>query len=226
MREGFSYAAHSRPIRSILILIAAMSLIGMPYGVLMPVVAKESIHGGAEVYGLLMAASGLGAVVGAMMLAARRSIVGLAGLLPYCTIGFGISMLFFGRADILLTALPLLFLMGFTMMYQNASCNTVLQTVVETDKRGRVMSLYTMSFMGMAPLGSLSIGAGADRLGTGNTLGLCGLGCVGVGLWFLRGLPALRRAIRPIYRTLGILPEAAAAVETTSELSVAPERAT
>jgi len=207
LKEGFRYAFGFAPIRVFLVLMAVMSLVGMPYAILMPVMASKTLHGGPRTLGFLMAASGVGALASAIALAARRSVRGLGKIIPTCTVAFGLALLGFSHTSLLWLALPLLFVMGFSMMMQNAACNTILQTIVEPDKRGRVMSLYTMAFMGMMPLGSLWAGALADRIGVMNTLSIAAVGCLLIGVWFARRLPALRDEVRPIYARLGIIPE-------------------
>ncbi len=225
LREGYQYAFGFAPIRSLILLMAMMSLVGMPYAVLMPVVAKETLGGGAGTLGFLMAASGLGALAGALALAARQSVRGLGRLIPLCTAGFGLALLLFSHVTLLWSALPLLFVMGFAMMTQNAAANTLLQTIVESDKRGRVMSLYTMAFMGLAPFGSLWAGALAQRIGAPTTLMVSAGGSILVGLWFAARLPQLRDDVQPLYRKLGIIPEVASGMEEASELALPPQRA-
>lgn len=224
LQEGYRYAFGFAPIRAILTLMAVMSLLGMSYTVLMPVIASKVLQGGPNTLGFLMAASGMGALAAAIALAARQSIRGLGKIIPLCTVTFAVALFGFCRSHVLWLALPLLFVMGFSMMMQNAACNTILQTIVEPDKRGRVMSLYTMAFMGMAPLGSLWAGALADRIGVTNTLTISAVGCLLLGFWFARRLPLLRDDVIPIYKRLGIIPEVALGVENASELSRPPQR--
>jgi MFS family permease len=224
LAEGWRYALGFPPIRSILLLMAGMSLVAMPYAVLMPVVAKEVLGGNASTLGWLMAASGLGALAGALVLAARESVRGLGKLIPLCTLGFAVALLVFSHSHWLWLSLPMIGLMGYAMMTQNASCNTILQTIVEPDKRGRVMSLYTMAFMGMMPLGSLWAGALAERIGAPNTLLISGLGCLIIAFWFGRNLPRLAEHVRPIYLRMGIIPEVAASLEDATEISRPPQR--
>lgn len=223
LREGFGYAAHFAPIRKLLLLLALVSLVGMPYTVLMPVFADEVLRGGPNTLGLLMAASGVGALAGAMFLAARKSVLGLGTLIPLTAAGFGAGLIAFSFSRVLWVSLVMMVLTGLGFMVQMAASNTVLQTIVEEDKRGRVMSFYTMAFMGTAPFGSLLAGSVADRIGAPHTLLFGGLGCIAGALWFALSLPALRRDVRPIYVRIGILPEMAAGIQTTSELSVPPE---
>ncbi|PQV63574.1 putative arabinose efflux permease, MFS family [Abditibacterium utsteinense] len=225
LKEGTNYAFGFAPIRSLIFLMGAMSLVGMPYAVLMPVIAKETMSGGANTLGFLMAASGSGALCAALVLAARQSVRGLGKLIPFCTIGFGVALLAFSQTSVLWLALPLLFLMGFAMMTQNAACNTLLQTIVESDKRGRVMSLYTMAFMGLAPFGSLWAGALAQKMGAPVALVVSAAGSILAGLWFASQLPSLREDIVPIYQKLGIIPAVASGMSEESQLAAPPQRA-
>ena len=223
LREGWTYAFRFAPIRNVLLLLALVSLVGMPYTVLMPVFANEVLHGGPYTLGLLMAASGVGALVGAMFLAARKSVLGLGKYIPLMAGAFGAGLIAFSFSRILWLSLLLMVVTGLGFMVQMAASNTVLQTIVEEDKRGRVMSFYTMAFMGTAPFGSLLAGSIAERIGAPRTLLFGGVGCVLGAIWFARALPALRRDVRPIYVKIGILPEMAAGIQQTSELSVPPE---
>lgn len=222
LREGFGYAFGFAPIRSLLLVMASMSLMGMPYAVMMPVVARESLGGGPKTLGFLMAASGLGALCAALTLAARRSVRGLMRQIPFCTLSFGVAVAAFSQISTLWLALPLLFGMGFAMMTQHAACNTLLQTIVESDKRGRVMSLYSMAFIGLAPFGSLWAGALAHQTSVAVTLLVCAGGSLMAGAWFSAQLPSLRADVAPIYRKLGILPEVALGEE--NELGVPPSQ--
>lgn len=223
LREGWKYASGFAPIRKVLLLLALVSLVGMPYTVLMPVFANVVLHGGPNTLGLLMAASGVGALMGALLLAARKSVLGLGKFIPLMAGAFGAGLVAFSFSRAIWLSLLLMVVTGFGFMIQMAASNTVLQTIVEEDKRGRVMSFYTMAFMGTAPFGSLLAGSVADRIGAPQTLLLGGLGCILGALWFATSLRALRRDVRPIYVKIGILPEMAAGVQNTSELSVPPE---
>jgi MFS family permease len=223
LREGWKYAAGFAPIRKVLILLALVSLVGMPYTVLMPVFANEILHGGPNTLGLLMAASGVGALSGALLLAARKSVLGLGKYIPLMAGAFGAGLIAFSFSRVLWLSLLLMVVTGLGFMVQMAASNTVLQTIVEEDKRGRVMSFYTMAFMGAAPFGSLLAGSVANRIGAPSTLLFGGIGCILGALWFATSLPALRRDVRPIYVRIGILPEMAAGIQNTSELSVPPE---
>jgi MFS family permease len=219
--EGMRYAFGFLPIRNILLLLALISLVAMPYTILMPVFAKDILKGGAHTLGLLMAGAGVGALIGTIYLAARKTIVGLGSRIPLAAACFGIGLIGFSFSHQLLVSLPLVALAGFGMMVNMASSNTILQTIAEDDKRGRLMSLYAMAFAGMAPFGSLGAGALSTRIGVQATLALGGCLClVGAGLFSLQ-LPQLRALIRPIYRQKGILPTVASGLAAASELTSA-----
>ncbi|MEP6848604.1 MAG: MFS transporter [Acidobacteriota bacterium] len=222
-KEGWTYVTHSMPIRSILLLLAFVSLVGMPYTVLMPIFANEILHGGPYTLGFLMAASGTGALTGALILAARKSIVGLGRYIPRMAALFGIGLVAFSFSRMIWLSMILMVMTGLGFMVQMAASNTLIQTIVEEDKRGRVMSFYTMAFMGTAPFGSLLAGFVAERIGAPYTLLIGGIGCVIGAVWFARALPRLRDFVRPIYIEKGILPEIKTSVLNTSELSVPPE---
>ena len=222
--EGFRYAFGFGPIRSIILLLAVVSLVGVPYSVLMPVFATTVFHGGPHTLGVLMTASGCGALLGALWLAGRRSILGLGRVIPSASILFGMGLITFSFARVLWLAIPCLVVAGFGFMVQMASSNTVIQTIVDDEKRGRVMSFYMMAFLGTAPFGSLLAGWLSSRIGAGHTLLAGGLCCIAAGLWFARSLPAIRAAVRPIYIRLGILPEISTGLATAAEASVPPEQ--
>jgi MFS family permease len=215
---GWKYVAQSLPIRSILILLAVISLSAMPYTVLMPITATRVLHGGPHTLGYLMAASGLGALAGAVMLALRKSVLGLGGRIRLCSGLLGLSLIGFGLSHNLWLSLGLLSVIGFSMMQHMAGSNTILQTIVDEEKRGRVMSFYSMAFQGMAPFGSLFAGFLAARIGAPETVILSGLPCLLGAVWFSRTLPVIRQHIRPIYVQLGILPQTTLAVQQASAL--------
>ncbi len=221
--EGWTYAARFAPIRVVLILLAIVSLVGMPYTVLMPVFANDILHGGPSTLGWLMAASGVGALAGALLLAARKSVLGLGKYIPLMAAAFGVGLVAFSFTRVTWVALLLMMVTGLGFMVQMAASNTVLQTIVDEDKRGRVMSFYTKAFMGTAPFGSLLAGTVAERIGTPHTLLFGGIGCVLGAIWFAMTLPSLRRDVRPIYQRIGIIPEVAQGIQQTSELSIPPE---
>jgi MFS family permease len=178
----------------------------MTLSVLMPVFATKILKGDSSTLGFLMAASGAGALGGALYLASRRSVLGLGIRIALAAIMYGVGLIAFSWSENLLLSMSILFITGFSMMLEMAASNTLLQTIVDEDKRGRVMSFYTMAFLGMAPLGSLLAGIFADRLGTANTIRLAGVLCICGGTFFASKLPMLRRHVRPIYQRVGILP--------------------
>lgn len=223
LQEGWDYVRGFRPIWAILLLLVLVSLVGMPYTTLMPIFAGQILHGGAHTLGFLMAATGVGALMGAVSLAARRSVLGLGRLIPISAGLFGAGLVGFSLSRHLSLSLLLLVVTGYGFMQQMASSNTILQTISEDRKRGRVMSFYAMSFQGVAPFGSLIAGAVAGRIGAPNTLLIGGVICVvGAGLFALQ-LPTLRRLVRPIYAQIGIIPEVAVGIQTASVLQEPPE---
>jgi MFS family permease len=178
VREGFSYAFRSPPIRKVLIMLALVSLIGIPFLVLMPVIARDVLGGGADTLGFLMGAAGLGALCGAVTLAMRKGIRGLGRWIPLAASIFGAGLVAVSFSRTLWASLFLVAVAGFGMMVQIASSNTLMQSVADDDKRGRVMSLYTMSLVGLAPLGSLILGSIAGKIGAPNTLFASGVACI------------------------------------------------
>jgi MFS family permease len=222
--EGLRYAFGFHPIRSVILLLAVVSLVGVPYSVLMPVFATEVFHGGPYTLGMLMTSTGCGALLGALWLAGRRSVVGLGRVIPTAAAVFGAGLIAFSAAPVAWLAIPCLVLTGFGFMVQMASSNTIIQTIVDDEKRGRVMSFYMMAFLGTAPFGSLIAGWMSSRIGPAHTLQVGGVSCLLAAAWFARALPAIRTAVRPIYVRLGILPEMAAGLSTAAEATVPPER--
>jgi len=204
-KEGFAYTFGFAPIKAVILLLALISLMGMPYTVLMPVFAKEIFHGGSHTFGFLMGASGLGALSGALYLASRKSVVGLERLIPMASALFGSGLIAFSFSRYLPLSLFLLVFTGLGMMMQMASSNSIIQTIVDDDKRGRVMSFYTMALMGTAPFGSLLAGSLAKWIGAPNTLIIGGASCVIGAIAFTRNLPKLKSQIRPIYIQQGIM---------------------
>lgn len=219
LAQGFRYVAGFAPIRSVLLLLAVVSLMGMPYQVLMPVFATEVLHGGPHTLGFLTAAAGVGALSGALYLASRRSVVGLGRVIALSAGAFGVGLMCFSRSHVLWLSLLVLLPTGTAMMTQMAASNTVLQTITDEDKRGRVMSFYTMAFFGTAPFGSLIAGTFAQRFGAPNTLLVGGVVCLLGSIAFTRTLPKLRALVRPIYERLGILQPIAEGLQTASELT-------
>ena len=220
LREGFAYAFGFSPIGAVLLLLALMSFMGMPYTILMPVFARDVLHGGPHTLGFLMGASGVGALGGALYLASRKSVLGLGRLISVATALFGIGLVAFSHSRLLALSIPLMFITGFGMIVEMAASNTVLQTIVEDDKRGRIMSFFTMAFMGMTPFGSLFAGFLASRIGAPNTLLIGGLACLAGAAAFALKLPALREVARPVYVKMGIIPEVVSGIQSATELTM------
>ncbi|HXT28428.1 MAG TPA: MFS transporter [Vicinamibacterales bacterium] len=206
LRVGYRYVRESAPIRTALVVLAIVSTMAMPYTVLMPAYAAEVLHGGPNTLGLLMTASGVGALGGGLYLASRQSVVGLGRVAAYSTLIFGAGLVAFAFTTSLWVALAVLPFVGAGFMVEMAATNTVLQTLVTDDLRGRVMAFYTMAFFGTAPLGSLLAGLAADRVGARWTIAAGGVISLAAGCWLVSRLPALRAIVRPIYIERGILP--------------------
>jgi len=206
IREGWDYVSTFRPIKSILLLFALISLVGWPYLVLLPVFAVQVLHGGAHTLGWLTGASGVGALVSSISLAIRKSVVGLTRMLQIAAAVLGTALIFFGFSHTLWLSLLLILFAGFGLIQCASVSNTIIQTLVPEDKRARVMSYYTMAFFGMAPFGSLLGGALAQRIGAPHTVMLTGAFCLAGALWFTFELPKVRRVMRPIYQQMGLLP--------------------
>jgi MFS family permease len=218
LREGFRYAFGFVPIRAVLLLLAVLSLAGMPYSVLLPAIVVKVLHGGPHTLGFMTGAVGLGALVGALYLVSRKSVIGLGRLIPGAAGLFGASLALFSFSQAMLPSLCLMFFAGIGFMVHMAASNTIIQTIVREEMRGRVMAFYAMAFMGMAPFGSLLAGAVAARIGSAETILAGGVICMLGAALFWRKLPALRKVIRPIYVEKGILPELAAGVGSAANL--------
>jgi len=213
LKEGWTYVSTFAPVRTILLLFAIVSLMGWPFTVLMPIFAAKILKGGPHTLGFLMGAVGVGALVSAISLAMRRTVLGLGRMIPLSAGVFGIGLIFFGLSRNFWVSFVLMLFCGFGLMQQMAASNTIIQTVVDDSKRGRVMSFYTVAFVGMAPFGSLLAGTLAHAIGAPRTVMLSGACCIAGAIWFATRLPQIRQLIRPIYRDLGILPPANAIVE-------------
>jgi len=194
--EGFGYVWRTGPVRTLLLLLGLISLLGMPYIVLMPIFADQILHGGARGLGLLMGASGTGALIGALGLAARRGARGLGRIVAFSAAGFGASLILFSLSRSLWLSAGLLLPVGFSMMVQMAASNTLIQTLVADKLRGRVMAVYGMMFMGMAPFGALLAGTLAHHLSAPTTVALGGGICMVAAMMFGLRLPAFRREAR------------------------------
>ncbi|MFZ1291536.1 MAG: MFS transporter [Melioribacteraceae bacterium] len=224
VKEGFVYAYNFIPIRTLLLLISILSLTGMPYTVLMPIFAKDILHGDANTLGFLFGAIGVGAFIGAIYLASRKTILGLGKLIVIATIVFSIGLIFFSQSGAIYFSIPLMIFTGWGMMTQMASSNTLLQTIVDEDKRGRIMSLYVMSFMGTAPFGSLLAGSLAGKIGAANTVLLMGIISLFTAFWFSKELPTIRKFTKPIYIKLGIIPEVSKGLQSATHLNIPPNK--
>lgn len=196
--EGFRFVVRTGPVRALLLLLGLMSLMGMPYAVLMPIFADQILHGGASGLGLLMGASGVGALVGALSLATRNGLRGLGRWVAFSAAGFGASVILFSLSRSFWLSAALLLPVGFSMMIEMASSNTLIQAMVPDALRGRVMAVYSMMFMGMAPIGALLAGTLAQRIGAPETVALGGAVCIVGALVFGLRLPALRAEAREI----------------------------
>jgi MFS family permease len=196
--EGFVYAWQTAPVRALLLLLGLVSLMGMPYAVLMPIFADQILGGGANAYGLLMSASGVGALTGAATLTVRRTVRGLGRWVAFSAIGFGVSLIAFSYSRSVWLSAVVLVPAGFCMMLEMAASNTLIQSMIPDRLRGRVMSVYSMMFMGMAPMGALMAGSLAAPLGAPATVALGGMACIAGGIVFFVHLPALRGPAREL----------------------------
>lgn len=207
LTEGWRYIVQYTPIRNLFIFLAAIGVLSAPYSVLMPVLAGRTLGGGANTLGLLMAATGVGALACAVRLVLRTTILGLARLMSYAVGAFGIGCVLLGQSPWLWLSMALMTVTGYGLMYQVVATNTIVQTIVDDDKRGRVMSFYTIALAGSGPLGSLLGGTMAASIGVEATYALSGGTCLVVAWWFWRQLPAFRESVRPRYVELGIIVE-------------------
>jgi len=207
LRNGLRYVREFTPLKYILFNLGMMSFMGMPYAILMPVFAKDVLKGGPETLGFLMASSGVGALAGALFLASRKSILGLGRLIGVASMLFGAGIVLFGISRSLPLSLVLTAVAGFGLMVQMVASNTIVQTIIEEDMRGRVMSFFAMAFAGTMPFGSLYAGTLASSIGAPSTLAISGILCIAGGMIFSSRLHRMRRAIRPTYHKMGILPE-------------------
>jgi MFS family permease len=194
-KEGWEYAFGSAPIRALLTLLAIVSLAGVPYTILMPVFARDILGGGPHTLGFLMGASACGALIGAFWLAGRRSATRLGHVVPFSAGVFGVGLMAFAASRSLGWSIAALVVAGFGFMMQAALSNTLLQSMVADEKRGRVLGFFMMAFLGTAPIGSLAAGLLAARIGGPGTVAIGGLCCLAVSLWFVRQLPSFQRAL-------------------------------
>jgi len=202
--EGFRWVNQTRIIRALLLLLGLVSLVGMPYTVLMPVFADKILHGGARGLGILMGTTGVGALLGALTLASKTGVKGLGRWVAWSCASFGASIFLFSFSRWFWLSAALLLPAGFSVMLQMACSNTLIQTMVPDQLRGRVMALYSMMFMGMAPFGALFGGALADRAGAPVTVAVGGIACALGALWYGRQLPELRVEARRLIVAQGL----------------------
>jgi MFS family permease len=205
VREGWDYVRTNQPIRTILLLFSLGSLMGYSYMVILPLFAAEVLHGGAYTLGWLMAANGVGALVSALSLAVRKSVIGLAKMLMIAMMMLGCSLILFGFSSVLWVSLVLMVFGGFGLMQTASATNTIVQSLVSDDKRARVMSYYTMAFFGSAPFGSLMVGALAHRFGAPDTVMFTGTCCVLGAVWFGLELPKITSLMSEVYRDQGLI---------------------
>jgi MFS family permease len=206
MREGWDYVRTFLPVRTILLLFALLSLMGWPYSVLLPVFAGQVLHGGAHTLGWLTGASGVGALVSALSLAVRKSVVGLTRMIQVASALLGSALILFGLSHTLWLSLVLMVFVGFGLMQSASVSNTIIQSLVTEDKRARAMGYYTMAFFGAAPFGSLLAGGLAHSIGVSYTVIITGAFCIAGSLWFTLNLAKVNAAMRPIYQEMGLLP--------------------
>jgi MFS family permease len=223
LREGLAHSFGFRPIRDLILTVSLMSLVAMSFPVLLPVFATRIFGGGSHTYGFMVAASGLGALMGTIFLAMRKNVLGLGRVIVAAMLLCGAGLVALSFSRVYPVTLALLVVMGFGMISTMASCNTMVQSIVDEDKRGRVMSLYIMAFMGTAPLGSLITGSVSSVVGPSLTALFGGILCLAGGSVFALRLPALRQIVRPIYRKMGIIPEVAAGIQSADEVEKIPE---
>jgi MFS family permease len=222
VKEGIKYAYNFKPIRALLLLIGLVSLTGMPYTVLMPVFARDILRGNSHTLGFLFGAVGTGAFIGAIYLASRKSVLGLGRWIAIAASIFSLGLLFFSFSRNIYLSMVLMLFTGFGMMMQMASTNTLLQTLVDDDKRGRIMSLYVMAFMGTAPFGSFMAGTLASTIGAPYTVLSSGVICLIGAIIFYKNLPELRKHIRPVYVKKGIIPEVSKGLQSSTHLKMPP----
>jgi MFS family permease len=209
LKEGAQYVAGHKPILSLLLLLALLSVVGMPYAVLMPVFARDILHGNSMTQGWLLSAVAVGAIIAALSMASRKSVHGLGPVLNMALTLFGAALIGFSRSTHLALSVGLLVLAGIGSMTTMASCNTLIQTLVDDDKRGRVMSFYTISFVGLGPFGSLLVGTLAARFGAPAAVTMNGVGCLAAAAIFWMWLPRFLKLVRPVLARMGIPTEEA-----------------
>ena len=207
LKEGIDYTWNSVPLRWLLPVVALVTFMASPYQTLMPIFAAEVFAGGADTLGVLIGAAGLGGIVGMLLLASRKDVRGLMNWIAASAVIAGTALIVFSYSKTFVLSLAMIAMVGLAALMVAMGVSTIIQTIVEDRMRGRVMGLFTVSFMGMFPLGSLTAGAVAEWIGPQHTLAVGGVACVLVSIWLWRRLPELRGHIRPIYVKLGIISE-------------------
>jgi MFS family permease len=202
--EGFRFVRHTAPIRALLTLTALVSIVALPYSVLMPIFAARVLHGNARTLGVLMGATGIGALMGALALASRTKLQGLARLVAISCASFGTSLILFSCSRSYPLSVLLLVPVGFFVMVQMASTNTLIQAMVPDRLRGRTMAVYSMMFLGMAPIGALLSGTAADHIGAPWTVAIGGMGAIAAAAIFARNLPKIRVQARELIIAQGL----------------------
>jgi MFS family permease len=220
LKEGFKYTFGFLPIRHIILLLGLVNMMVMFYSTLMPVFAKEILAGDSHTYGFLIGAAGFGALLGALFLASRETVLKLGRIVPAAVIMFGTGLVVLSFSRMFILSLFVMVFVGMGLMLQAAASNTILQTITDDDKRGRVMSFYTMAIMGTAPFGSLLAGTLAKTIGTPHTILIGGVVSITGALFFLQKLPELQELVRPIYVKMGVIPEVAEGIQTASETDI------
>jgi MFS family permease len=223
LKKGLQYSFGLAPIKYIILLLSIVSLTAIPYMVLMPIFAKDILQGGPRTLGFLMGFAGIGALIGAIYLASKRTVLGLGRVIVIATSLFGASLIAFSFSKTIWLSEGLLLFAGMGMMIHMAASNTILQTIVSDDMRGRVMSLYATAFMGIAPFGSLLAGGLANKIGAPATLIICGSTCIAAAMAFAYKLPVMRALARPVYIEKEIIPPVEKGLQSASQLSVPPE---
>jgi MFS family permease len=199
-KEGFTYTFSHLTIRALILLLAVIGLVGMPYTILMPIFADKILHGSAHTFGFLMAATGIGALIGSLYMASRKNAAGLEKLIPLSALIFGFGVIAFALSRNFYLSMIILLFTGLGMIFQMAASNTIIQTIVAEEKRGRVMSFYTMAFMGTAPFGSILSGWSANLIGAPATLIIGGFICIAAAVAYLFELPKIKKMLTLIYK--------------------------
>jgi MFS family permease len=202
--EGFRFVRRTGPVRALLLLVGLVSLVAMPYAVLMPIFADRILHAGARGLGILMGATGIGAVSGALTLAMKKGLKGLGRWVPMAVCCSGLALIAFSFSRIFWLSAVLLVPVGYGVMLQMSSTNTLIQAMVPDHLRGRVMAVYAMMFMGMVPIGALLAGVAAHHIGAALTVACGGALAVAGAALFARNIPKMRNRARELIVAQGM----------------------